>query len=213
MTLVRNETQRHSEALKSAGQNPISLLPLSGYSFAVLSLQLRPVFGAVSSRVPPGSASSRFVDFGDKSWDNFKNFFQTQCFEFLFLSQRARRTAFGGSISPKTPVLKLNRPLSCKPPASTASESALVVFEPSAKPQVNIFGNKVYYYQQRTCYTAGKNLTRRYNTNYKEGYEKVQCVVTYAKHGGKYYADGELVRKKKTKIYEDYKEGYRWSNN
>lgn len=77
----------------------------------------------------------------------------------------------------------------------------------------NIFGNKVYYYQQRTCYTAGKNLTRRYNTNYKEGYEKVQCVVTYAKHGGKYYADGELVRKKKTKIYEDYKEGYRWSNN
>ena len=29
MTLVRNETQRHSTALKSAGQNPISLLPLS----------------------------------------------------------------------------------------------------------------------------------------------------------------------------------------
>jgi hypothetical protein len=28
MTLVRNETQRHSAALKSAGQNPISLLPL-----------------------------------------------------------------------------------------------------------------------------------------------------------------------------------------
>ena len=30
MTLVRNETQRHSAALKSAGQNPISLLPLNG---------------------------------------------------------------------------------------------------------------------------------------------------------------------------------------
>lgn len=29
MTLVRNETQRHSAALKSAGQNPIGLLPLS----------------------------------------------------------------------------------------------------------------------------------------------------------------------------------------
>ena len=28
MTLVRNETQRHSAALKNAGQNPISLLPL-----------------------------------------------------------------------------------------------------------------------------------------------------------------------------------------
>ena len=29
MTLVRNETQRHSAALKSAGQNPIGLLPLN----------------------------------------------------------------------------------------------------------------------------------------------------------------------------------------
>ena len=29
MTLVRNETQQHSAALKSAGQNPISLLPLN----------------------------------------------------------------------------------------------------------------------------------------------------------------------------------------
>ena len=28
VTLVRNETQRHSAALKSAGQNPVSLLPL-----------------------------------------------------------------------------------------------------------------------------------------------------------------------------------------
>ena len=28
MTLVRNETQRHSAALKIAGQNPIGLLPL-----------------------------------------------------------------------------------------------------------------------------------------------------------------------------------------
>ena len=79
---------------------------------------------------------SRFVGFGDKSGDNLKNFFQTQGFEFLFLSQSARRTAFGGSMAPKTPVLKLNRPFACKPPASTASESALVVFEPFAKPQV-----------------------------------------------------------------------------
>ena len=28
VTLVRNETQRHSAALKNAGQNPVSLLPL-----------------------------------------------------------------------------------------------------------------------------------------------------------------------------------------
>ena len=136
VTLVRNETQQHSAALKSAGQNPVSLLPLGGSGSAVPLFQLHPVFGAVSRRVPPGNAMSRFVGFGDKSGDNSKNFFQTQCFEFLFLSQRARRTAFGGSISPKTPVLKLNRPLACKPPASTASESALVVFEPFAKPQV-----------------------------------------------------------------------------
>ena len=136
MTLVRNETQRHSAALKIAGQNPVVLLPLDGLGSAVPSLQLRPVFGTASSRVPPGNTMSRFVGFGDNSWDNFKNFFQTQGFEFLFLSQRARRTAFGGSISPKTPVLKLNRPLACKPPASTASESALAAFEPFAKPQV-----------------------------------------------------------------------------
>ena len=44
-------------------------------------------------------------------------FFQTQGFEFLFLSQSARRTAFGSSIAPKTPVLKLNRPVFCKPPS------------------------------------------------------------------------------------------------
>ena len=30
MTLVRNETQRHSAALKIAGQNPVVLLPLNG---------------------------------------------------------------------------------------------------------------------------------------------------------------------------------------
>ena len=136
VTFVRNETQQHSAALKSAGQSSVGLLPLDGSSSDVPSFQLHPVFGAVSSRVLPGDAMSCFVGFGDKSWDNFKNFFQTQCFEFLFLSQRARRSAFGGSISPKTPVLKLKRPLVCKPPAAIASESALVAFEPSEKPQV-----------------------------------------------------------------------------
>ena len=29
VTFVRNETQQHSAALKNAGQNPISLLPLN----------------------------------------------------------------------------------------------------------------------------------------------------------------------------------------
>ena len=136
MTLVRNETQRHSAALKIAGQNPIGLLPLDGFGSAVPSFQLHPVFGSVSSRVPPSNTVSRFVGFGDKSWDNSKNFFQTQGFEFLFLSQRAQRAAFGGSISPKTPVSKLNRPFARKPPAAIASESTRAAFMLVEKPQV-----------------------------------------------------------------------------
>ena len=91
MTLVRNETQRHSAALKIAGQNPVVLLPLDGVGSAVPSFQLHPVFGIDTERVPPNDAMSRFVGFGDNSWDNFKNFFQTQGFEFLFLSQRSFR--------------------------------------------------------------------------------------------------------------------------
>ena len=112
------------------------LFPLDGFGSAVPSLQLHPVFAAVSNRVPPGNATSRFVGFGDKSWDNSKNFFQTQGFEFLFLSQRARWDAFGGSISPKTPVLKLNRPFARKPPATIASESTRAAFMLVEKPQV-----------------------------------------------------------------------------
>ena len=136
VTFVRNETQRHSAALKSAGQSPVGLLPLDGIGSDVLSFQLRPVLAAVSSRVPPGDAMSRFVDFGGKSWDNSENFFQTQGFEFLFLSQRARRDAFASSISPKTPVLKLNRPFARKPPATIASESTRAAFMLVEKPQV-----------------------------------------------------------------------------
>ena len=112
------------------------LFPLDGFGSAVPSLQLHPVFGAASSRVPPGDTMSRFVGIGDKSWDNSKNFFQTQGFEFLFLSQRARRDAFGGSISPKTPVLKLNRPFARKPPAAIVSELTRAAYVPFAKHQV-----------------------------------------------------------------------------
>ena len=136
MTLVRNETQEHSAGLKISGQNPVSLLPLDGFGSSVPSLQLHPVFGAASSRVPPGDAMSRFVGFGDKGWDNSKNFFQTQGFDFLFLSQRARRDAFAISISPKTPVLKLNRPFARKPPAAIASESTRAAFMLVEKPEV-----------------------------------------------------------------------------
>ena len=134
--IVQNETQRHGAALKSASQSPIGLLPLGGFGSAVPSFQLHPVFGAASSRVPPGNAMSCFVDFGDKSWDNSKNYFQTQGFEFLFLSQRARRDAFASSILPKTPVLKLNRPFARKPPATIASELTRAAFMLVEKPQV-----------------------------------------------------------------------------
>lgn len=89
----------------------MELFPLVGAGSDVLSFQLHPVFGAVSSRVPPGNAMLCFVGLGDISWDNFKTFFQTQNVEFLFLSQRPRLAAFGGSIAPKTLVLKLSRSL------------------------------------------------------------------------------------------------------
>ena len=79
---------------------------------------------------------SCFVGLGDKSWDNFKNFFQTQDVEFLFLSQRPRLAAFGGSIAPKMPVLKLKRLLVCKSPAAIASKLTRVACAPFAKPQV-----------------------------------------------------------------------------
>lgn len=132
----RNSIRRYSAAPKREFRSQFPLFPLDGFGSSVPSLQLHPVSGAVSSRVPPGDAMSRFVGFGDKSWDNSKNFFQTQGFEFLFLSQRAQRAAFGGSISPKTPVLKLNRPFARKPPAAIASESTRAAFMLVEKPQV-----------------------------------------------------------------------------
>ena len=132
----RNSIRRYSAAPKREFRSQFPLLPLDGFGSSVPSLQLHPVFAAVSNRVPSGNAMSRFVGFGDKSWDNSKNFFQTQGFEFLFLSQRAQRAAFGGSISPKTPVLKLNRPFARKPPAAIASESTRAAFMLVEKPQV-----------------------------------------------------------------------------
>ena len=134
--IVQNETQRHGAALKSASQSPIGLLPLDGFGSAASSFQLRPVFAADSNRVPPSNTMSCFVGSGDKSRDNFRNFFQTQDVEFLLLSQRPRLAAFGGSIAPKTPVLKLSRPLACKPPAAIVNESARVACASCAKPQL-----------------------------------------------------------------------------
>ena len=132
----RNSIRRYSAAPKREFGSQFPLFPLDGVGSAVPSFQLHPVFGIDTERVPPNDAMSRFVGFGDKSWDNLKNFFQTQGFEFLFLSQSARRVAFGGSMAPKTPVLKLKRLLVCKPPAAIASELTRVACAPLAKPQV-----------------------------------------------------------------------------
>ena len=132
----RNSIKRYSAAPKREFGSQFLLFPLDGVGSAVPSLQLHPVFGIDTERVPPNDAMSRFVGFGDKSWDNLKNFFQTQGFEFLFLSQSARRVAFGGSMAPKTPVLKLNRPFARKPPAAIASESTRAAFMLVEKPQV-----------------------------------------------------------------------------
>ena len=77
--------------LNQKGTVRFSLFPLDGFGSVVPSSQLHPVFGIDTERVPPNDAMSRFVDFGDKSWDNLKNFFQTQGVEFLFSSQRGFR--------------------------------------------------------------------------------------------------------------------------
>ena len=113
-----------------------TLFPLGGSVSAVSSFQLGPVFSAVSGRVPPSNTMSRFVGPGDKSWDNFKNFFQPQGLEFLFSSQGVQRAAFRGSISTKTPVLKLKCLSACEPPAAIGSESTQVAFKQFAKLQV-----------------------------------------------------------------------------
>ena len=132
----RNSIRRYSAAPKREFRSQFPLFPLDGFSSAVPSLQLHPVFSAVSNRVLPSNTMSCFIAFGDKSLDNLKNFFQTQDFEFLFLSQRARRAALGGSMAPKTPVLKLKCLFACKPSAAIGSESTQVAFKQFAKLQV-----------------------------------------------------------------------------
>ena len=79
---------------------------------------------------------SRFVGLEDKSWDNLKNYFQTQGLEFSLVSQGAQQAAFKGSMAPKTPAMKLKCLFACKPPAAIGSESTQVAFKRFAKLQV-----------------------------------------------------------------------------
>lgn len=153
----QNSIRRYSAVLKREFRTQFPLFPLDGFGSAVPSFQLHPVFGAVSNRVPPGNAMSCFVGLGDKSRDNFKNFFQTQWVEFLFLSQRARRAAFGGSIAPKTSDLKLNLPLACKPPAAIVSELTRAASNAIPKPQVR----RLRCWQGKGVVSGGLPMSRR----------------------------------------------------
>ena len=72
---------------------------------------------------------------GTKAGTTLKTFFKLRALSFCFCPKGRYRAAFGGSISPKTPVLKLKRLLACKPPAAIASELTRVACAPLAKPQ------------------------------------------------------------------------------
>ena len=65
----------------------LGLLPLNGSGFAALSFQLLQVFGGISKRVPPNDATSHLVCLGNKSWDNFKNFFKLRALSFCFCTK------------------------------------------------------------------------------------------------------------------------------
>lgn len=71
----RNSIRRYSAAPKREFRSQFPLFPLDGVGSAVPSFQLHPVFGIDTERVPPNDAMSRFVGFGDKSWDNLKKLF------------------------------------------------------------------------------------------------------------------------------------------
>lgn len=138
--LYRGSRTKRNPAVQCGTQKcrsePYRLTPTRWRQFCRSVTPVAPSFDAVSSRVPPDNATSRFNGLGDKDWDNSKNSFQTQNFEFSFLSQRARQDAFGGSMAPKMPALKLNHPVARKPPAAIANESTRVAFEQFAKSQV-----------------------------------------------------------------------------
>lgn len=131
----RNSIRRYSqhqnassEASSRYSHSMASVLPSRHFSCIQFSVPSR----IECRQVTPCCASSAS---GTKAGTTSKTF-QTQDVEFLFLSQRPRLAAFGGSIAPKMPVLKLSRPLACKPPAAIVSESARVACASCAKPQL-----------------------------------------------------------------------------
>lgn len=109
------------------------LLQLDGSSYAVPSFRLHLI--SVPSRaecLQVTSCRASSVS-GIKAGTTSKTFFKLMALSFC---PKERGAAFVGSITPKTPVSKLNRAFVRKPPAAIASESMRVACEPFAKPQV-----------------------------------------------------------------------------
>ena len=109
-------TVRHSKmqvrALSAYSHSTASVLPSRHSSCIQFSVPSR----IECRQVTPCRASSAS---GTKAGTTSKTFFKLRGIEFSF--QRTRRAVFGPSISPKTPVLKLNRLLERKPPATIIS--------------------------------------------------------------------------------------------
>jgi len=59
--------------------------------------------------VPLNDATSRFIGFGDKSWDNFKTIFKLRVLSFYFCPKGHGEPPLEARYRRKTPVLKLNR--------------------------------------------------------------------------------------------------------
>ena len=88
---------------------------------------------------------------GTKAGTVSKTRFKLRTLSFRFLSQRALRAAFGGSITSKMPVLKLDRSLAYRLSAAIESELARASLAPFAKPQVIRFS----YCSQRGIVPGG----------------------------------------------------------
>ena len=139
------------------GKISLGSLPLDGLGSAFTPLQLHPVFGAVSRRVPPNDAMSRFVGFGDKIWDNLKNFFQTQDVEFFVFVPKELPAVIRTPIVRNRPFLKLNRSITRKPLATTANDWSRAASNAIPKPQVR----RLRCWQGKGVVSGGLLMSRR----------------------------------------------------
>ena len=93
---------------------------------------------------------------GTKAGTTSKTFFKLRASSFVF-TPKGTAGRLQRLDSAENALLKLNRSLPRKPPASTASESTLVAFEPFAKPQVA----DLRYRQEKGVASGGFPVSRR----------------------------------------------------